>query len=311
MSTTLGTVVASLLDTALDRTLLLGYSRPGLVIRSRLPGWPGDVDVAGKVVAVTGATAGIGAAAAEDLSRRGADVVVVGRSPEKVATVADRLGARGEVCDVSSLASVRALVDRWHGPLDVLVHNAGVMPPSRQLTAEGIELAFATNVLGPWLLTRELAPHLADGGRVVNVSSGGMYGQRLNRDLMADLLEGNYEPLVAYARTKRAEVVLTQMWADRLADKGIVVHAMHPGWALTPGIASSLPRFSTLLGPLLRSPAEGADTIVYLAGGHAPGQRTGLFWHDRRPRPTHLFGLNKETPEARDDLWHLCEELSG
>ncbi len=300
-------MIGSLLDTALDRTLLLGYSRPGIAVRRLLPGWPdGPLDLAGKVVLVTGATGGIGAAAAEQLAREGAEVVVVGRSPEKVAGTADRLGGRGEVCDVSSLTSVRSLAARWSGPLDVLVHNAGVMPPTRQLSVDGVELTFATNVLGPWLLTRELAPALA-GGRVVNVSSGGMYGQRLDEDLLNE----DYEPVKAYARTKRAEVVLTEMWAERLDGQDTVVHAMHPGWALTPGVESSLPTFRRVMGPALRTPDQGADTIVWLAGAEEPGRTTGLFWHDRRARPTHLLGLNRESTEARQRLWDLCEQLSG
>lgn len=288
--------------------MLLGYGRTGIALRRRLPGWPDEpLALSGKRVMVTGATGGIGKAAAARLVASGADVVVVGRNPDKVAAVADELGARGEVCDVSDLPSVRSLVARWDEPLDVLVHNAGVMPAERTLTRDGVELAFATNVLGPWLLTRDLAPRMPRDGRVVNVSSGGMYGQRLDADLQSE----DYAPVTAYARTKRAEVVLTEMWAERLADRGIVVHAMHPGWALTPGVEESMPAFRRLAGPILRTPEEGADTIVYLAGAATPGRSTGQFWHDRRPRPTYAFGLRRETAEDRERLWRLCEELAG
>jgi NAD(P)-dependent dehydrogenase (short-subunit alcohol dehydrogenase family) len=213
----------------------------------------------------------------------------------------------GELCDVSDLASLERFTAGWRGPLDVLVNNAGVMPPSRQLTADGVELAFATNVLGPFVLVDRLTPHLGTGARVVNVSSGGMYAQRLR----ADLQSADYRPVRAYARTKRAEVVLTELWADRLSGRGVVVHAMHPGWADTPGVSSSLSTFAKVAGPILRTPDQGADTIVWLGGAPEALAATGLFWHDRRPRPTHLLPGTKETEEDRRRLWDLCVSLSG
>jgi NAD(P)-dependent dehydrogenase (short-subunit alcohol dehydrogenase family) len=297
-----------LIDTLLDRTVVAGYSRPGLLLRRRLPGWPDEpLELTGKRVVVTGATGGIGRGAARMLAEHGADVVVVGRDAQRTEQVAAEIGGTARVCDVSRLSSLRAFTEGWSGPLDVLVNNAGVMPPQRTLTEDGVELAFATNVLGPWWLTRELSRHLPEGGRVINVSSGGMYGQRLD----ADLQNADYRPAKAYARTKRAEVVLTEMWAERLAAKGIVVHAMHPGWALTPGVESSLPRFRTVMGPILRTPEEGADTIVWLAGAPSPGTCSGLFWHDRRPRPTHLFGLNRESMADRQRLWDELVAIAG
>ena len=291
----LGTAV----DTVLDRTVVLGYSRPGIAIRKRLPGWPDEpLDLEGKRVVVTGATAGLGYATARALVEHGAKVTAVGRSAEKVAATAEELGCDGAVCDVSDLASLKAFTGSWTEPIHALVNNAGVMPPQRTLTDDGVELAWATNVRGPHVLTRDLAPHLV-GGRVVNVSSGGMYGAKLGAP------KPSYEPVANYAQTKRAEVVLTEIWAEQLAGR-TVVHAMHPGWALTPGVESSLPTFRKVLGPLIRTPEQGADTVVWLCGSTEAGATTGLFWHDRRARPTHLLGLNRETQAARDALW---EEL--
>jgi NAD(P)-dependent dehydrogenase (short-subunit alcohol dehydrogenase family) len=196
--------------------------------------------------------------------------------------------------------------------LHVLVNNAGVMPPERARTEEGFELTFATNVLGPFLLTASLLPSLRRGApaRVVSVSSGGMYTSRLDADDL-QLERRDYDPPRFYAHTKRCEVVLTELWAERLRGEGIAVHAMHPGWADTPGVRSSLPRFHTLMGPLLRDAGQGADTIVWLASAAEPGERPGLFWHDRVPRPTHRLPRTREAGGDRRRLWDECVRMSG
>ncbi len=291
-------------DTVLDRSVLGGYGSPGLAVRERLATWPPDAPrMDGKVVVVTGATGGIGQAAALGYAALGATVHVVGRDPGRTEKAAAEVpGAVAGLCDVSSLASLRAFTDGWEGPLDVLVNNAGVMPPERTLTDDGIELAFATNVLGPYWLSTRLP---LDGARVITVSSGGMYGQRLDEDLQNQ----QYKPAVAYARTKRAEVVLTEQLAQRMPTTWL--HSMHPGWASTPGITDSLKTFSKITKPILRTAEQGADTIVWLGGAPEGAQSSGLFWHDRRPRPTHLFGLNKETEVDRQRLWDECERLAG
>lgn len=297
--------LAQALDTALDRTVVLSYGNTGLAVRRRLPGWPDDPPrMDGKVVVVTGATGGLGLAAAQGFAALGATVHVVGRNQSKVEQAAGAVrGSVPGLCDVSSLSSLRAFTDGWSGPLDVLVNNAGVMPPKRTLTDDGIELTFATNVLGPFWLTRSLP---LDGSRVITVASGGMYGQRLDRDLQnAD----GYTPVKAYARTKRCEVVLTELFAQRMPQT--TVHAMHPGWADTPGVQESLSTFSKVTRPILRTPEQGADTIVWLGGSPVPLATSGLFWHDRRPRKTHLLGLNQETEADRHHLWSECVRLTG
>lgn len=314
--------IASAADLVLDRTIAPGYSRLGLVLRRRLPGWPADPGrLADRTVAITGPTSGIGEAAAEALAALGARVLLLARSPERAGATRRRIvdavpGAALEVvaCDVSSLASVReaAAAIREHGPLDALLHNAGVMPPERTTTGEGLELAFATNVAGPFLLTALLADHLASDrpGRVVTMSSGGMYAQRLDVD---DLQHerGRWSPPRVYARDKRAQVVLNELWAARLRPDGVVCHALHPGWADTPGVQDALPGFHRLTGRFLRTPAEGADTLVWLAAAEEPGRSTGSFWHDRRRRPTHLVRRTRETTEERRALWRRVAALAG
>jgi dehydrogenase/reductase SDR family member 12 len=315
-------VIGSLLDTILDRTVVAGYTSAGYRIRSRA--WDADdlPSMDGRTVLVTGATSGLGVAAAERFAQLGASVRLLARSEERGerarAAVVEATGNRDVrtwLCDVSDLRDVRAFAERFtvdEPRLDVLVNNAGVLPPERALSADGNELTLATNVLGPFLLTNLLIPRLTESApaRVINVSSGGMYTQRLHVEDLQSTSERFDGPTV-YARTKRAQVILTELWAQRLAGTGVVVHAMHPGWADTPGVASSLPRFHRLTGPLLRSPGQGADTIVWLGAAAEPGESSGGFWHDRRQRPTHRVPWTRETPEDRERLWHECERLTG
>ncbi len=302
------------IDTALDRTLL-GYGKLGYLARRRI--WADEpLSLDGKVALVTGAKTGLGRATAKGLAELGAIVRMAVRGREdgervKAELEAEVPGARLVVdeLDVSSLADVRAYAEAFAGPLHVLVHNAGVMPAERQETAEGHERMLATHVLGPHLLTKLLRPALRGGGRVVWISSGGMYSQRLRADDL-EYEHGEYRPTTGYARTKRAQVVLSELWAEELRGDGAVSHAMHPGWADTPGIAASLPGFRRLAGPILRSHEQGADTIVWLAAADAPGRSSGRFWHDRRERPTHYAGRTREGAADRRALWEACERLT-
>lgn len=314
---------SDLIDKALDWTVLPGYSKLGFRVREHF--WhDGEAEAvpAGWSVLVTGASAGIGAAACERFARLGASVHMLVRNRDKGedarARISERTGSdrlKVEVCDVSSLASVRDFSSRFvaeQGELHALVNNAGVMPSTRIHTEEGFELSFATNVLGPFLLTNLLLPSLRRGApsRVINVSSGGMYSQRLCAEDL-QLERRKYDPPAFYAHTKRCEVILTELWAERLRGSGISFHAMHPGWADTPGVQTSLPRFRMLMRPLLRDADQAADTIVWLATAAEPAERPGLFWHDRAPRPTHRVPWTRESDADRERLWDECARLSG
>jgi len=315
-------MIASLLDTVLDRTVVAGYTNVGYRIRSR--GWSAaDLPrMRGKVVLVTGASSGLGLAAAEGFGRLGATVWLVVRSRERGEEARVRIVERSgnddvhvEVCDLSELESVRQFAGRFRDEaprLDVLVNNAGVMTDERAVSADGIELTFATNVVGPFLLTNLLIPLLRESApaRIINVSSGGMYTQRLRVDDLQTEREEFNGPKV-YARSKRAAVILSELWAEQLAGTGVVVHSMHPGWADTPGVRSSLPRFHKLTRPLLRTPAQGADTIVWLGAADEPLRSSGRFWHDRRARPTHVLPGTRETRQERERLLAECVRLSG
>jgi NAD(P)-dependent dehydrogenase (short-subunit alcohol dehydrogenase family) len=298
--------LTGVIDAALDRSVLLGYSRIGSSVRSLW--WPADppaASMAGKRVLVTGATAGLGEAMAKSFAELGATVHLLGRNPEKVKRSAGAI--RGavpgsvvidEVCDVGDLDAVRAWADDLSGRIDALhglVHNAGVMPKERDETAQGHEVQLACHVLGPHVMTDRLLPLLRAGGAsVVFVASGGMYSAPLSA---ADLesTRGEYDGVRVYARTKRMQVVLAEAWAGRTSGSDVRVESMHPGWAKTPGVAEALPTFQRLTGPILRDAVDGGDTAVWLVATRPPS-RPPHFWHDRAQRPTTFGWQRPEDP---------------
>lgn len=314
---------ADLVDGLLEVTVVPSFTRLGSAARRRTDHWRplDDYDLTGRVVVITGATSGIGRAAARQCASMGATVVILGRDATKTERVAAELRAEAgrtgtrsgtvevAVADMSDLAAVRAaatdLLGR-HPRVDVLVHNAGALD-AEYVAVDGVERTVASQLVGPFLLTELLLPALkaAAPSRVLWVASGGMYTQGLTVEGL-DPTPDEYDGTTAYARVKRAQVVLAEMWADRLRDDRVVVHSMHPGWADTPGVERSLPTFRTVVGPLLRTPADGADTLVWLAADDGrPIETTGRFWHDRRPRATHLLPTTKrtDTPGERHRLW--------
>ena len=316
-----GDLVTSGVDTVLDKLVVPGWSRIGSGVRRHW--WPADpprfdhpVDVV-----VTGASSGLGAAAAKGLAELGARVHLVGRSRDRLAGSAGAIRSRvsdAELvvheCDVSDLHAVAGLVDTLISTVDAVhavIHSAGVMPDQRTVTPQGHEAAFATHVLGPFLLTQGLRSGLrADGdGRVVFVTSGGAYSADLSDDL--ESTTGEYKGIRAYARTKRMQIVLAEQLAGAYPDpQDPVVHSMHPGWATTPGVTDLLPGFAKITKPILRSPADGADTMVWLAAAPAAAESTGLLWQDRRPRGTHYLPWQNDDPRARQRLWDACVEAS-
>lgn len=310
---------AAALDWFLDKSLVLGWSKIGPSLRRHW--WPADPPegaLQGKHVVVTGASSGLGLATAAGLAGLGADVHLVGRDADRLQQAETRIrqvhpAARlhSAVCDVSDFASVEDFCSSLVGSLTslhALVHNAGVLPPERSVTPQGHETALATHVLGPHLMTFRLA-ELLRGGRVVVVSSGGMYGQALPEE-DHEFARGEYTGVKAYARTKRMQVVLAEQWAEHLSRHGIAVASMHPGWSATPGLKEALPGFVTVMGPILRTAEGSADTVVWLCA--TPQEwRSGLFWQDRRPRPTHYGPLNRESEDARTRLWEFVRAATG
>lgn len=299
-------------DAALDRTIALSFDRTGYWRHRRGFADPdlAQLDLSRRIIAITGANGGLGFATAQLLAARGAHLVLLCRSEERMAEARDRLQAAHSgariTCwpvDLSDWDSIDRAATLPVPHLDALVHNAGILPHARAVLPTGLESTLATNLVGPLRLTARLLPLLqaAPAPRVVHVSSGGLYAQRLDLARL-NKTKGGFDGVRAYAQTKRAQVILTELLAARWGSR-LPVHCMHPGWANTPGVRSSLPTFFALTRPILRTPREGADTIAWLAAEDADTLGTGDFWFDRAPAPTHLSAATREAPADREALW--------
>jgi NAD(P)-dependent dehydrogenase (short-subunit alcohol dehydrogenase family) len=215
---------------------------------------------------------------------------------------------------MASLDSVRAAVERILASeprLDVLIDNAGAIFRERTESPDGIEATLATMVVGPFALIAGLLQLLGrtGGARVISVTSGGMYFQPVRLYDLQWTTEP-YDGTRAYARAKRAQVLLIREWARRIATSEVTFSAMHPGWADTPGLAASLPTFRRLMTPILRTPAEGADTIVWLATKASSAVASGRLYLDRRARPFDRIPGTRLTADERRQLWRAVAGLA-
>jgi dehydrogenase/reductase SDR family protein 12 len=320
------TPLARAADAMLEASVIGSFSRIGISARSRLlPEFSAGRQFAGgRVALVTGATSGLGLVTASELAWCGWTVHFLARDPARAAraqrhiAAASRSGATVSygIADLEDTDSVRAFAREFratHDRLDVLIHSAGTIHEHYAVNRAGIELTVAGQVIAPFTLTRLLLPVLraAAPARVVTVSSGGMYTQRLDPATL-QMPESGYRGVTAYARAKRAQVALSHEWARRISPADIAFHAMHPGWADTPGITTALPRFSRVLRPVLRSPDEGADTIVWLTTADRRLLGSGRFWHDRRPRSVYRLPWTRERdPAVARRLWDCVAEAAG
>jgi NAD(P)-dependent dehydrogenase (short-subunit alcohol dehydrogenase family) len=273
----------------------------------------------GKTVLITGANSGVGFATAVALARMGARILLVCRSAKRgeaaLATVAEAATEPAPellLTDMSSQQSVRALADelrRRHGKIDVLINNAGGMFAERGLTVDGIERTFATNHLGPFLLTNLVLDLVtARGGRIINVAAEA-YPGRLDFDNLQG--ERQYGFLSAYFRSKLENIIFTVDLARRLNGSGVTVNCMSPGPTRTKfgdnmnGLAGLFPRVTKIWFP---GPEVGARTLIYLASSAEVAGISGRFFLRKRARQTKPVTLDEEVA-AR--LWRISTELVG
>ncbi len=309
-------------DGLLETSVVGSFTSLGYKIRSR--GWdaiPADA-LSDRTVLITGATSGIGTIVAREAAALGARLRIVARNVDKVRSLRDELvAATGNedigyyIADLSLMSDVARVSDEileGEPDIHVLVNNAVILPSERTLTTEGLELSHATNLVAPFLLTNRMLERLVESApaRIINVISGGMYTQGLALDDL-NYEEGDYSGSIAYARAKRGLMILTKMWADRLAGTGVTVNATHPGWVDTPGVRNSIPTFYRLTRPALRTPEQGSDTILWLATSDRAGQETGKLWHDRAIRSEYRFKIGIETTADRNQLWQALSETVG
>jgi len=285
------------------------FTRIGYVARG-LPMRPVRGDFTGQTWLVTGATGGLGRAATLEAVRRGARVLAVGRSREALAQLAaDAGGDKGsvvpKVCDLSSMVEVSALADRLELPgvkIDVLVNNVGVLQRSFAATSEGFETSYATNLLGHFILTERLREtgKLASGAAMINVVSGGLYNVPLNT-AMLDIAEPTFNGFAAYGSHKRAQLALSDYWRGAFRAKKIRTYAVHPGWADTAGVKTSLPKFRKVLAPILRNPRQGVDTVIWLAAVR-PDEALDQVWFDRKARSAHAYPHTRKVQATLSDI---------
>jgi NAD(P)-dependent dehydrogenase (short-subunit alcohol dehydrogenase family) len=274
----------------------------------------------GRTVVITGATSGIGRAAAQELSRAGARVVMGVRNTQRGEQVAAGMEGRGEVrhLDLTDLASVRAFADGWDGEIDILINNAGVMAVPEGRTADGFETQIGTNHLGPFALTGLLIDHVTD--RVVTIASG---AHRMGRISLDDLNweRRSYKRWPAYGQSKLANLLFTFELQRRLAEAGSPVRAVaaHPGWAATElqgRTGSRLQNAVAQLGNrvLAQSGEQGAWPTLFAATQDIPGgSYAGPDGRGELRGNPHLVSPSSAATDADTarGLWELSERLTG
>jgi NAD(P)-dependent dehydrogenase (short-subunit alcohol dehydrogenase family) len=275
-----------------------------------------------RVCLLTGATLGIGRAAAEALAPMGMELVLVARDRARLEALAAELrqrtpGAKVGVLagDLSRMSEVRRIAGEFratHDRLNVLLNNAGAIFAQRELTSEGLERTLALNHLAYFVLTEELLPVLRASApaRIVNVSSDAHIGTRVDVDDLS-YARGRYRPFVAYGRSKLMNILFTRELARRLAGTGVTVNAMHPGFVRS-GFGQNndgfLGRFIRLGQAFARTPERGARTLVYLATSPEVEGVSGKYFHDERE--SRISSAAQDMEVARR-LWDASVRLAG
>jgi NAD(P)-dependent dehydrogenase (short-subunit alcohol dehydrogenase family) len=273
-----------------------------------------------KLILITGATAGIGEAAAHALAAQGHELILVGRNPQKTNKVAQEISLKtgnktvyALVADFADLEQVRQLavqVKQNFPPLDVLINNAGAVFLRQYRTKYGVEKTLLVNHLASFLLTNLLLDHLHEQARIVNVSSGSHLNGQLD---LTDLnMNKHYFVLSAYARSKLANVFFTYELARRFGDRKITVNALHPGRVGTDIFKANLP----ILGPLIKwivsrislTPEAGADNTIFLATSAEVEGVTGKYFVKRQAVISAPLSYDERLAKQ---LWEVSEKLTG
>jgi NAD(P)-dependent dehydrogenase (short-subunit alcohol dehydrogenase family) len=277
----------------------------------------------GKTILITGATNGIGKAAALQLAKQSATMVIVGRNPAKTAQTIDEIKAQsgnpavnGLLADLSSMADVRRLAAEFcqkYTRLDVLINNAGGVFASREMTVDGYERTFAFNHLAYFLLTNLLLDRLKAGApaRIVNVSSGAHVGATIDFDDLQNQKNYGYGGNHAYGQSKLANVMFTYALARRLAGSGVMVNTLRPGVVATgfgENNAGPLRLAARIFHLFAITPKQGADTVVYLASSPEVEGITGKYWDKRKAIPSSPVSYDEA---AQQRLWDVSAQLTG
>jgi NAD(P)-dependent dehydrogenase (short-subunit alcohol dehydrogenase family) len=281
-----------------------------------------DESMKGKVCLVTGATSGIGEVTARELARRGAEVVIVGRSPERSAATLDRIrnetGATAIdtlVADLSIQADVRRLAGQVRDRcprLDVLVNNAGGMYLTRRESVDGIEMTLALNHLSFFLLTNLLLPLIRQStpARIVNVASDAHQGGVIHFDDLQ--FQKSYSGWRAYQQSKLANILFTYELARRLEGSGVTANTLHPGFVRTNffqdwgGWVGFIVKLGASIVAL--TPEQGARTSIYLASSPEVQAVTGQYFVKEKPTRSSARSLDRDVAQR---LWHVSEQLTG
>jgi NAD(P)-dependent dehydrogenase (short-subunit alcohol dehydrogenase family) len=283
-----------------------------------------DWDIVGARVLLTGGTSGIGRAAAAELARRGAEVMITARDQAKGQAAAQAIRAETGVdvqvglLDLSRLDSVRdfaADYTRTHDRLDVLVNNAGTMTGKRMQTPDGLEWTFGVNHLAPFLLTRLLSDLLVASApsRVISVSSEVHHSAKQGLDLDDLQMTRGWSAQKAYAASKLATILMTVELDRRLADQGVTALAVHPGVVATnfgkgPEGRWLMRVMMTALGPLLKKPVDGAAPLVLLATAPDDVVDQSLYWSQITPAQPSSAARD---PRAAAQIWNISNKLAG
>jgi NAD(P)-dependent dehydrogenase (short-subunit alcohol dehydrogenase family) len=274
----------------------------------------------GKTVVITGATSGIGEAAALALAGKGARIVFIARDPDKGRAMLGRLLRAnpdaahefviGELSTLAGMRSAGALIGVKAPRIDVLINNAGAIFDHREVTVDGLEMTFAVNHMAYFVITELLMAHFnIEGARIISTSSGAHAMGRLDFDDLQS--EARYGAMTAYGASKMCNILFTRELARRLAASDVTANCFHPGGVATGFGSNTKGLLKTVFGlarPIMLTPEKGADTLVWLACAPEVDHKTGGYYVRRR--------LTQPSAAARDDaaaarLWAESERIAG